>query len=74
MLAQKGRSHLLSRDREEEKIIKGIKKISDQKDRNLVVAENENEYLRSEIEKIEDELKKVKSEQKEDNKNREILS
>ena len=61
LVAQRGRSHLLLRNQEEgEKTVKGIKKIADEHKRKYEAMLNENEYLKSEIERIEDELEKEK--------------
>ena len=74
LVAQRGRSHLLLRDQEEEKTVKGIKKIADEHKRKYEAMLNENEYLKSEIERIEDELEKRKSDLNENDRNRDLSS
>ena len=56
-IAQKGRSHLLLRDQEEEKSMKGLMNIAKDNKRKYLAAESENEYLKVEIEKISLQLK-----------------
>ena len=73
-IAQRGRSHLLLRDQEEEKAVKGIKKIADKNKKKYIEMWNENEYLKSEIEKIEEELERRKNDGEENKRNRGLLS
>ena len=60
-IAQRGKCHLLWRDQEEEKTVKGIKKIANKNEKKYIEMWNENEYLKSEIEKIEEELERRKN-------------
>ena len=73
-IAQKGRSHLLLRDKEEEKTMKGLKKISERNQQRYNQMWEENEYLKAEIEKLGDEIDRKRNKSKDDEKNRELLS
>ena len=62
------------RDQEEEKTVEGIKKIADKNEKKYIEMWNENEYLKSKIEKIEEELVKRKNDGEENERNRGLLS
>ena len=72
--AKKGRSHLLLCDKEEEKTVKGIKNITESNKRRYVRAEEEVEFLKGEIEKLNDEIDKSKLILKEYGKHRDLLN
>ena len=73
ILAKKGRSHLLLRDLEEEKTLKGMKKKVDEHKERCIRAE-EVEFLKGQIEKLSDEVEKNKLIIKEDDKHRDLLN
>ena len=73
-VAQKGRSHLLLRDKEEDKTMKGLKKIAEKNRQRYNQMCEENDYLKSEIEKLAEELDRKSDEAQDENKNRELLS
>ena len=73
-IAQRGRSHLLLRDQEEEKTVKGLKKIADNHKQRYNEIWEENDYLKGEIEKLGDELERRRNEMLDEDKNRELLS
>ena len=54
--------------------MKGLKKIAKKTKSKYPAAESENEYLKEEIEKLQQELENWKNEEQEDNKNRELLN
>ena len=73
-IAQKGRSHLLLRDKEEEKTIKGLKKVIETNWKKFNQVWEENDYLKAEIERLGNEPDEKRNNAWLDDKNRELLS
>ena len=73
-LASKGRSHLLLRDLEEEKTVKGLKRIKNQQSIQINEAEDEIEKLRKEISLLQSEIDQRDCYEKEEEKHRQLLS
>ena len=73
-LAAKGRSHLLLRDLEEEKTVKGLKKIKDKQEAEPIEAGQEIRSLKDEILRLENEMELNNQRLIEENEHRELLS
>ena len=71
-LASKGRSHLLLRDLEEEKTVKGLTKIKNMQEVRINEAENEIDKLRNEILLLQSEIEQRDVNEKEDEKHRQL--
>ena len=74
MYRKKGRSHLLLRDKEEEKTARGMRNIAESNRNRYIRAEEEVEFLKGQIEKLNDEIDKSRQILKEDEKHRDLLN
>ena len=72
-LAGKGRSHLLLRDKEEDKTVTGLKKIKERQSIEIKEAEEEISNLSQEILKLKQEVHQKNEELKENEKHRQLL-
>ena len=62
------------RDREEEKTMKGLKRIAEENTQKYNDTKEQNKLLKKEIDELQDQLKNKQEELKEDAKNRELLN